>query len=74
MELFWKILGILFKGYVVIGTIWMIFTLTRDLIQSIKERDRKGVITVIFYMIFFIGIAYFVGVQDMVLKLYHLVF
>lgn len=74
MELFWKILGILFKGYVVIGTIWMIFTLTRDLIQSIKERDRKGVITVIFYMIFFIGIAYFVGVQDMILKLYHLVF
>ncbi len=74
MELFWKILGILFKGYIVIGTIWTIFTLTRDLIQSMKERDRKGVITVIFYMIFFIGIAYFIGVQDMVLKLYHLVF
>lgn len=74
MELFWKILGILFKGYIVIVVIWRIFTLTRDLIQSIKERDRKGVITVIFYMIFFIGIAYFIGVQDMVLKLYHLVF
>ncbi len=74
MELFWKILGILFKGYIVIVVIWRIFTLTRDLIQSMKERDRKGVITVIFYMIFFIGIAYFIGVQDMVLKLYHLVF
>ena len=74
MELFWKILWILFKGYIVIVVIWRIFTLTRDLIQSMKERDRKGVITVIFYMIFFIGIAYFIGVQDMVLKLYHLVF
>nr|WP_308534678.1 hypothetical protein [uncultured Prevotella sp.] len=74
MKIFLGILGIAFNLFVSVVVIWIFILLLKELIKSIKENNFEWTSIVIVKMIIFVGLAYFVGIQDMVLKLYHLVF
>ncbi|MGG6544958.1 UNVERIFIED_CONTAM: hypothetical protein NY100_05955 [Prevotella sp. 15_C9] len=74
MKIFLGILGIAFNLFVSVVVIWIFILLLKELIKSIKEKNFEWTSIVIVKMIIFLGLAYFVGIQDMVLKLYHLVF